>query len=276
MEDLLAEGVQCTTTYPREFEEYVAKWAHVFLMLNDFYARYRTHHTSEYWPEGQPFHRRLRSCAYMQQQQADQHLVKSIISSRDLKPAIVIGNWSTPMTRFHEPIHGIGMRHMLCRHKLKVVLIDKYCTSQTCPACDGKLKKFLWVPNLHPFWAKKHPEVWCNGLLRCTSKECISWVTQNSGRKAREPEWVADGRYWNRDTAAALNFRRIVRSLVATHTIPKPFRRNGSRTPGSDDDTPAADNGTSSDDDDVAAQTQHQYLTRRCTRRAPADNVQQQ
>ncbi|KAJ2842826.1 hypothetical protein GGI22_007419, partial [Coemansia erecta] len=38
MEDLLAEGVQCTTTYPREFEEYVAKWAHVFPTLNDFYA----------------------------------------------------------------------------------------------------------------------------------------------------------------------------------------------------------------------------------------------
>ncbi|KAJ2381883.1 hypothetical protein GGI23_007484, partial [Coemansia sp. RSA 2559] len=79
MEDLLAEGVQCTTTYPRGFEEYVTKWAHVFPTLDDFYTRYRTHHTSEYWPEGQTFHRRLRSCAYMQQQQADQRLVKSII-----------------------------------------------------------------------------------------------------------------------------------------------------------------------------------------------------
>ncbi|KAJ2857425.1 hypothetical protein GGI22_003520 [Coemansia erecta] len=212
----------------------------------------------------------------MQQQQADQHLVKSIISGHDLKPAIIIGNWSALMTWFHEPIHSIGMRHILHHHKLKVVLIDEYCTSQTCPACDSKLNRFLQVPNLCPFWAKKHPEVWCNGLLRCTSKECISWAMQNSGRKAREPEWVADGRYWNRDTAAALNFQCIVHSLVATRTIPKPFRRNDSHTPGSDDDTPAADNGTGSDDDDVAAQTQHRYPTCRRTGRAPADNVQQQ
>ncbi|KAJ2401727.1 hypothetical protein GGI23_001205 [Coemansia sp. RSA 2559] len=180
------------------------------------------------------------------------------------------------MTRFHELIHGIGMHRMLCCHKLKVVLINKYCTSQACPACDSKLKKFLWVLNPCPFQVKKCPEVWCNGLLRCTSKECISWVMQNSGRKAHEPEWVTNGRYWNRDMAAALNFRCIVHSLVVTHTIPKPFRRNSSHTPGSDDDTPAADNGTGSDDDDVAAQTQHRYLTRRRTGCTPTDNVQQQ
>ncbi|KAJ2386157.1 hypothetical protein GGI23_006557 [Coemansia sp. RSA 2559] len=212
----------------------------------------------------------------MQQQQADQHLVKSIIGGCNPKPAIIIGNWSVLMTWFHKLIHGIGMCRMLHRHKLKVVLIDEYCTSQMCPACDGKLKKFLQVPNLHPFQVKKRPEVWCHGLLRCTSKECISWVTQNSGRKAREPEWVTDGRYWNRDMAAALNFRHIVHSLVATRTIPKPFRRNDSHTPGSDDDTPVADNGTGSDDDDVAAQTQHRYPTRRRTGCAPAGNVQQQ
>ncbi|KAJ2855447.1 hypothetical protein GGI22_004136, partial [Coemansia erecta] len=130
MEDLLAEGMQCTTTM-----EWLA--------------------FREYWPEGQPFHRRLRSCAYMQQQQADQRLVKSIIGNRNPKPAVVIGNWSALMTRFHKPIRGVGMRRMLRRHKLKVVLIDEYCTSQTCPACDGKLKKFLRVPNPRPFRAKK-------------------------------------------------------------------------------------------------------------------------
>ncbi|KAJ2397733.1 hypothetical protein GGI23_003429 [Coemansia sp. RSA 2559] len=277
MEDLLAEGMQCTMTYPCEFEEYVTKWAHVFPMLNNFYTRYRTHHTSEYWLEGQPFHHHLHLCAYMQQQQADQCLVKSIISGHDPKPAIVIGNWSASMTRFHEPICGIGMRCMLRRHKLKVVLIDKYCTSQMCPACDSKLKKFLWVLNPRPFWVKKHPEVWCHGLLRCMSKECISWVMQNSGRKAHEPEWVADGRYWNRDTAAMLNFHCIVCSLVATCMIPKPFRHNGSRTLGSDDDTPAADNGTGSDaNNNIAAQMQHWYPTRRRTGHAPTDNVQQQ
>ncbi|KAJ2390837.1 hypothetical protein GGI23_005544 [Coemansia sp. RSA 2559] len=276
MEDLLAEGMQCTMTYPCEFKEYVAKWVHVFPMLNDFYTRYRTHHTSECWLEGQPFHHCLHSCTYMQQQQADQCLVKSIIGGHNPKPTVVIGNWSAPMTQFHKPICGIGMRCMLHRHKLKVILIDKYCTLQTCPACDGKLKKFLQVLNPCPFWVKKRPEVWCNGLLRCMSKECISWAMQNSGRKAYEPEWVTDGRYWNRDTAAMLNFHCIVHSLVVTHTIPKPFRCNSSHTPGSDDNTPAANNGTGSDDDDIAAQMQHQYLTCRCTRHAPADNVQQQ
>ncbi|KAJ2400291.1 hypothetical protein GGI23_002127 [Coemansia sp. RSA 2559] len=78
------------------------------------------------------------------------------------------------------------------------------------------------------------------------------------------------------DAICTGNFHRH-RGLTATRTIPKPFRRNSSHTPGSDDDTPAADNGTGSDDDDdVAAQTQHRYPTRRRTGRAPADNVRQQ
>ncbi|KAJ1905912.1 hypothetical protein LPJ81_001658 [Coemansia sp. IMI 209127] len=212
----------------------------------------------------------------LQQQQADQRLVKDIIGKHDLNPTIIIGNWSASMTQFHEQVHGKGMHHMLKCHKLKVILIDKYCTLKTCPACDGLIERFIRVPNPCPFHAKNNPEVWCNGLLRCTSKECIAWVTQNSSRKAREPEWVADGRYWNRDTAAALNFRRMVRSLIATRTVPNPFRCNGGGTPGANDDTPAPGNGTGSDDDDVAAQTQHRYPTRRRTGRAPADNAQQQ
>ncbi|KAJ1782751.1 hypothetical protein LPJ59_006732 [Coemansia sp. RSA 2399] len=276
--------MQCTTTYAHEFWLYLVKWAHVFPMLDAFYSRYKTRYTSEYWPEGQPFHRRLRSCAYMQQQQADQCLVKSIIGGRDPKPVVVIGNWSAPMTRFHQPIRGIGMRRMMRRHKLKVVLIDEYCTSKTCPACDGVLEKFHKVPNPRPFRARRRPEVLCNGLLRCVSKECIAWATQNSGRKAREPEWVADGRYWNRDMVAVLNFRRIVHSLIATRSIPKPFRRTGRRTPATNDDTPAMNDDTpamnddtpatndgtdsdSDDDDDVAAQAQHRYPTRRRTGR---------
>ncbi|KAJ1889401.1 hypothetical protein LPJ81_006141, partial [Coemansia sp. IMI 209127] len=185
------------------------------------------------------------------------------------------------MIRYHEPIRGKGMRRMLKRHKLKVVLIDEFRTSKTCPACDGLIKRFIHVPNPRPFRAKKRPTVWCNGLLRCTSKECIAWVTQNSSRKAREPEWIADGRYWNRDTAAALNFRRMVRSLIATRSIPAPFRRDGGGTPATNDDTPGANDdtpvtnddtpatndGTGSDDDDVAAQAQHRYPTRRRTGR---------
>ncbi|KAJ2846304.1 hypothetical protein GGI22_006286, partial [Coemansia erecta] len=76
------------------------------------------------------------------------------------------------------------------------------------------------------------------------------------------------------DAICTGNFRRR-RGMIATRTIPKPFRRNDSHAPGSDDDAPAADNGTGSDDD-VAAQTQHWYPTRRRTGCAPAGNVQQQ
>ncbi|KAJ1786824.1 hypothetical protein LPJ59_005852 [Coemansia sp. RSA 2399] len=266
-ENELSVGAQCTTTSANEYHEYIVKWAQAYPTLNEFYAKYRTHHKSKYWPEGQPFHHRLRSCAFQQQLQADQRLVKSIVGGRDPKPAVIIGNWSASMTRYHEPIRGKGMRRMLKRHKLKVVLIDEYRTSKTCPACNGLIERFIHVPNPRPFRAKKRPTVWCNGLLRCTSKECITWVTQNSSRKVREPEWVADGRYWNRDTAAALNFRRMVRSLIATRSIPAPFRRDGGGTPATNDDTPATNDGTGSDDDDVAAQTQHRYPTRRRTGR---------
>ncbi|KAJ1900777.1 hypothetical protein LPJ81_003878 [Coemansia sp. IMI 209127] len=77
--------------------------------------------------------------------------------------------------------------------------------------------------------------------------------------------------FYARDTAAALNFRRMVRSLIATRSIPAPFRRNGSGTPATNDDTPAAGNGSGSDDDDVAAQVQHRYPTRRRTGRDGSD-----
>ncbi|KAJ1799592.1 hypothetical protein LPJ59_001715 [Coemansia sp. RSA 2399] len=113
------------------------------------------------------------------------------------------------------------------RYKLKVVLIDEYRTSKMCPACDGVLEKFHSVPSPRPFRVRRRPEVLCNGLLRRMSKECIGWVTQNSGRK----------RHGRRTPA-------------------------NDDTPGANDDTPAADDGTDSDsddddDDDVAAQTQH-------------------
>ncbi|KAJ1859498.1 hypothetical protein GGH12_000453 [Coemansia sp. RSA 1822] len=49
-----------------------------------------------------------------------------------------MGNWSAPMTRFHEPIRGKGWR-TLKRGGFDVYLIDEYLTSKTCPNCFAVL-----------------------------------------------------------------------------------------------------------------------------------------
>ncbi|KAJ2209479.1 hypothetical protein EV179_006575, partial [Coemansia sp. RSA 487] len=55
----------------------------------------------------QPIHRKLRQSAHIKQQQADERLAKSIrVTCDDEKPIVILGDWSAPMARYHEPIRG--------------------------------------------------------------------------------------------------------------------------------------------------------------------------
>ncbi|PIA18777.1 hypothetical protein COEREDRAFT_38561, partial [Coemansia reversa NRRL 1564] len=59
-----------------------------------------------------PLHRKLQLSAYINQQQADERLVPNIrekFSRNGKVHVLVMGNWSALMTRFHEPIKGIGI-----------------------------------------------------------------------------------------------------------------------------------------------------------------------
>ncbi|KAJ2078153.1 hypothetical protein H4R24_004679 [Coemansia sp. RSA 988] len=95
-----------------------------------------------------PLHRKLRLSAYINQQQADERLVCNLRNKFGEDPVLVMGNWSAPMVRYHEPIKGVGMRRMLRKHGLQVLLIDEFKTSSICPECNvGELKNFKTVKN---------------------------------------------------------------------------------------------------------------------------------
>ncbi|KAI8089059.1 uncharacterized protein BX664DRAFT_239354, partial [Halteromyces radiatus] len=131
---------------------------------------------------------------------------------------LVMANWSAPMTRYHEPLRGIGMRRMLMKNGFPVFLIDEFRTSPCCPACQNySLETFHRVPNPRPYRRQQNPTVICHGLLRCTNQTCVEAIRSNGFEKGY--------RLWNRDLAAALNFLHILRGLREDGVIPARFRR---------------------------------------------------
>ncbi|KAJ1729262.1 hypothetical protein LPJ61_003610, partial [Coemansia biformis] len=81
-------------------------------------------------PCNYPLHRKLRLSAYINKKQSDARFRKF-----GKKAVYVMGNWSAPMQRYHEPARGKGMRRMMREHGQMVYLIDEYKTSKYCPAC---------------------------------------------------------------------------------------------------------------------------------------------
>lgn len=157
-----------------------------------------------------PYYRKLRMYAYSNRQRADALLVRQL---REFAggATLVIGDWSRPNQRFHEPTPGVGMVRMLCRAGLEVKLIDEYKTSKVCPACElESLESFRRVPSPRP-WRKGKGKITCHGLLRCTSQQC------------RLPD--GRSRLWNRDVVSVLNKRHIVDGLRRNGQRPERFLR---------------------------------------------------
>ncbi|KAJ2142613.1 hypothetical protein IW136_001905 [Coemansia sp. RSA 678] len=149
------------------FKEYLEARAQVADKLTRFYNETHTVHptsthqihmfkTSE--PQSFPLHRKLRLSAYINQKQADQRLIKKLQDEFGPNAVIVIGDWSAPMNRFHEPIRGKGWRMLLKRAGFEVYLIKEYLTSKTCPNCNGRLSNTRDVPNPRPFQRTKRPK----------------------------------------------------------------------------------------------------------------------
>ncbi|KAJ2125949.1 hypothetical protein IW147_000421 [Coemansia sp. RSA 720] len=190
--------------------------------------------TSE--PKSFPLHRKLRLSAYVNRKQADQRLIKKLQEEFEPNAVIVIGDWSAPMTQYHEPIRGKSWRTLLKRGGFDVYLIKEYLTSKTCPNCNGRLSNTRDVPNPRPWMRTKRPEVKCHGLLSCQSEKCLESIGKSKGEsegkkeceKENEKEGESKGnvkRWWNRDLAAVLNFRHILFSLRETGIAPARFQR---------------------------------------------------
>ncbi|KAJ2543710.1 hypothetical protein GGF49_001792 [Coemansia sp. RSA 1853] len=191
--------------------------------------------TSE--PLSFPLHRKLRLSAYVNRKQADQRLVKKLREEFEPNAVIVIGDWSAPMNRYHEPIRGKSWRTLLKRGGFDVYLIKEYLTSKTCPNCNGRLSNTRDVPNPRPWRHHIQPEVKCHGLLSCQSEKCLESIGKSKGEKEGEKEDEKENekesekkdkvkqRWWNRDLAAVLNFRHILFSLRETGIAPTRFQR---------------------------------------------------
>ncbi|KAJ2423126.1 hypothetical protein IWW41_005062, partial [Coemansia sp. RSA 2522] len=107
------------------FKEYLVARAQVANKLTRFYNEtYTVHPTSTHKihkrkPKAEvrafPLHRKLRLSAYVNQKQADQRLINKLQKEFGPNAVIVIGDWSAPMNRFHEPIRGKSWRTLLKR-----------------------------------------------------------------------------------------------------------------------------------------------------------------
>ncbi|KAJ2478368.1 hypothetical protein IWW56_003755 [Coemansia sp. RSA 2131] len=162
------------------FEEYLRARALVAAKLTWFYNRTMSRQRDSATTREVPIHWKLRLSGYIKRQQADQRLVKQLRAKfkpkeSDPEPVFIMGNWSAPMTRFHEPIRGKGWRTLLKRGGFDVYLIDEYLTSKTCPNCFGRLSNTHYVPNPRPWRRRSQPKVKCHGLLSCTSEACLKF-----------------------------------------------------------------------------------------------------
>ncbi|KAJ2479773.1 hypothetical protein IWW56_002876 [Coemansia sp. RSA 2131] len=228
----------CVKPNLESYKVYLVARERVADTLTRFYNKtYTVHPTSSHQihkgkPKSEvqsfPLHRKLRLSAYVNRKQADQRLIKKLRDKFKPNAVIVIGDWSVPTNRYHEPIRGKSWR-TLKRGEFDVFLIKEYLTSKTCPNCNSRLSNTRNVPNPRPWRRHIQPFVKCHGLLSCQSEKCLESIGKSKGEKEDEQEGERKGnvkqRWWNRDLAAVLNFRHILFSLRETGTVPARFQR---------------------------------------------------
>ncbi|KAI8641376.1 hypothetical protein BD408DRAFT_418170 [Parasitella parasitica] len=113
-----------------------------------------------------PF-RKLKFSSKLYYDKNDAQLVNKLKTKFGSNSVLVIGNWSAPNVKYHEPIRNAGLIKMLQKNGFKVNLIGEYKTSSLCPGCGGKLdQKFKTIRNPRPYQRHKMPIVKCHGLTR--------------------------------------------------------------------------------------------------------------
>jgi hypothetical protein len=109
-----------------------------------------------------------------------------------------MGDKSTQtVARFHAPTQGVGLRYQLHRLGFRVLLLDEYRTSSSCPDCqENTMRTNIKRVNPRPWQRQLRAETFVHGLLECQSTQCKS-------------ECDGHCKKWNRDLMAVCNFRRI-------------------------------------------------------------------
>jgi len=171
---------KCQTISPMEFQAYVSQRSEAKEILGPLYE--------------DVFFRKNRWRSSIGNQR-DKALLGNLIRRKfGPNPLIVLGDGSPPTVRFHQPTKGVGLRMDLLRLGFRVVLIDEFKTSTSCPDCFSRTNTFLRRPSPRPW--RKHVEQTVHGLLECRGAECREYCNGNS-------------RKWNRDLLAVLNFKRV-------------------------------------------------------------------
>ncbi|KAI8095501.1 hypothetical protein BDF21DRAFT_447747 [Thamnidium elegans] len=97
---------------------------------------------------------------------------------------------------------------MFKKNSFTVYLINEFKTSSYYPTYKTKLETFKTATNPRPHHRHKMPTVVCHRLLRRKNVSCLQLKIQEVRR-----------RLWNREQAAALNFRKILNSLRDTEIV---------------------------------------------------------
>ncbi|KAI7893159.1 uncharacterized protein EV154DRAFT_542941 [Mucor mucedo] len=210
-ENVLAEN-QSSSLEIEGYRRFLERLDQNYAVLDNFYG-----HTTTSSQNPQFMLRKLRLAAYFNKQRADMQLINSLKQKFGKDAIFVLGNWSAPNAHYHEPIRGIGLRRLLLRNHLSLLLIDEFNTSRCCPSCHNlSLKKFKQIDNPRPYQRSNYPLTLCHGLLRCTNQTCVTKM-QTQGFQYK---------LWNRDLAACLNMISIILNLRNTGQIPERFARH--------------------------------------------------
>jgi hypothetical protein len=127
-----------------------------------------------------PYHRKARLSATINKNKADDTLALELRNKFGHDAVLLMGDWSSPMQKYREPIRGKGIRDALRHRGFEVLLLDEFRTSKVCPSClQPSLKKFKTVINPRTWRRDEYPMVTCHGLLRCNNQECMQTVVGN-------------------------------------------------------------------------------------------------
>ncbi|KAI9501577.1 hypothetical protein BX070DRAFT_181316, partial [Coemansia spiralis] len=89
----------------------------------------------------------LQLSSYINQKQADMRLEKNLHAEPGGNIVLIMGDWSVPMTYFHEPIKRIGIWWVLRNQGVKIHLIDEY-------ECKDELEAYYYVDDPRT-WRRK-------------------------------------------------------------------------------------------------------------------------
>ncbi|KAI8047796.1 hypothetical protein BDF21DRAFT_352065, partial [Thamnidium elegans] len=195
-------GTKSKSVNLEKFTRYVKTRATVSSALYGYYGNESQKPAEVYFPGSSlsfllPF-RKLKFSSKLFYDQDDNKLVDNLRGKFGQDAILVFGDWSAPNTKFHKPTRNISLISMLKKNGFTVYLVNEYKTSSFCPRCEHALETFKAAPNPRPFKRAEMPTVTCHGLLWCKNTVCI-----DEGKR----------KLWNRDQAAALNFKKILLNL---------------------------------------------------------------